>query len=261
MRSPTLVFLGLLGLALACKPAAGETTPPDAAGPGANDPAKATRPTYERSVTAEAVMPEILADAAVISPDEVFNDLIPITRENPRLRWRDGGAEVLMVTWTNWQGYADQVGKKVPAGREVWVTAAPEVAEYCRAAGLEGEDLVFRLEQYLGLPPHVGKTHFVELWVRPADLLRPCADPEIDDTTCNSDDQPKALTLGSHDHAAWFNALKDKSYGEGGYPWTRLGYTFDWGAANERGASEYLIPAGMEVTVERFVPNAEYCAR
>ncbi|MEZ4454772.1 MAG: hypothetical protein R3B09_35305 [Nannocystaceae bacterium] len=252
MRDRLLV--PLLWVALACKTTTHETASPDAP-----TPAKPARPTYARTVTADAVMPEILADAAIIDPDEVVDDLIAITPDDPRLRWRDGGAELLVVTWTSWQGYAEQVGERAPAGREVWVTAAPEVAEFCRAAGLVGDDLVFRLEQYLGLRPHVGKTHFAELWVRPADLLRPCADPEIDDATCRADDHPRPLVLGGHDHVAWFNALKASSYGEGGYPWTRLGYTFDWGAADERGASEFLIPAGREIVVERFVSTAEYC--
>lgn len=209
-------------------------------------------------------MVAILADAKVIEEGEVAKDLIAIAPGNKALKWRTDGPkkdrpQVLMVTWTDWSGYGEQVGKSMTLSREVWLTTAPEVQDFCRGLGSEGEALQTRLEQYLGIPPGKGKTHFVEMWVRPRDLLRPCADPEITDSVCTTTDQPAALKLGSHDHQAWYEALRAKSYEAGGYPWTRLGYTYDWGAESERGPSEFLIPAGMEVVVVAFTPTAEYC--
>ena len=47
--------------------------------------------------------------------------------------------------------------------------------------------LVLRLEQRLGLPPKAGKDAFLEVWIDPADLFRPCPDPGIADRECQVD--------------------------------------------------------------------------
>lgn len=43
---------------------------------------------------------------------------------------------------------------------------------------------------------------------------------------------------------------------QGGYPWTRLGYTYDWGSrsSNKYGLSEFVIMPGSKVEV-RFTKN------
>ncbi|HXO18393.1 MAG TPA: hypothetical protein VOA87_00560, partial [Thermoanaerobaculia bacterium] len=45
------------------------------------------------------------------------------------------------------------------------------------------------------------------------------------------------------------------------YPWTGLGYTWDWAADNRdhHGESEFVAPTGTQVTVESVTPIAEYC--
>ena len=53
------------------------------------------------------------------------------------------------------------------------------------------------------------------------------------------------------DYIAWFNANAVYSYCENTYPWTRLGYTYDWAEnGEEHGLSEFLLTDGAEVTVE-----------
>ena len=55
--------------------------------------------------------------------------------------------------------------------------------------------------------------------------------------------------------------LRAASYGEDGYPWTQLGYTYDWapGAESEVGESEFVVRAGSEVIVESVTSQADYC--
>ena len=71
----------------------------------------------------------------------------------------------------------------------------------------------------------------------------------------------------SEAHRAWFTNQEQKSYGADGYPWTRLGYTYDW--ANRRnegrrqsevGLSELVIRAGATVRVEDVEKTDVYCA-
>ena len=57
----------------------------------------------------------------------------------------------------------------------------------------------------------------------------------------------------------WFddNILDSYFYGE--YPWTRLGYTYNWsGHGTEYGVTEFLVKQGAEVEVEFTVSADEF---
>src|SRR5690606_23820671 len=106
---------------------------------------------------------------------------------------------------------------------ETWVTVAPEVQAFCRESGLEGAELDMRLRQGLGLPPDAPYTHFAAYWVATDDLFRPCPDPQISDRDCELDfPAPKHLIQVNPEYKAWFNELRETTYGLDGYPWTRL---------------------------------------
>jgi hypothetical protein len=226
------------------------------AAPATAAPAAAAAPAAPSMTYAEA-----LKDAAEARPEEISRNLVAIVPGEPKLVWSEEGQKkrVLTVTWTSYAGYDNQVGKAVPLGREVWVTPAPLVAEFCKGRGGDAEALKARLEQLLGLPLKSGKDRFVELWAEPKDLFRPCADPEITDHECEV--EPRAVTTFqtvSPEHLKWFEDLKAQSYGEKGYPWTRLGYTYDW-AGPKVGLSELVIKKGAEATVKKVASIEEYC--
>ena len=47
-----------------------------------------------------------------------------------------------------------------------------------------------------------------------------------------------------------------------GYPWSRLGYTYDWGnPESEVGLSEFVVAAKSKVVIEKVYSNAEYCGQ
>jgi hypothetical protein len=113
----------------------------------------------------------------------------------------------------------------------------------------------------LGVPPNNGKTTFVEFWASPEDLFRPSPDPEITDQEAGLDFPQSAeyVTVDSN-YIQWFNNLRNSSYGANGYPWTRLGYTYDWGNPFTRvGASEFVIRSGATVGVYLTATTEEYC--
>ena len=57
----------------------------------------------------------------------------------------------------------------------------------------------------------------------------------------------------------WFNRLKSESYGENGYPWTRLGYTYDWGnPKGEVGLSEFIIKSGATIKIHSVIGTLDY---
>lgn len=212
-----------------------------------------------------------IRDAEAAEPREISTRLTAIVPSDTNVVWEGapGASRVLMVTWTSWTGYDDLVGKSirvsdlaksVETSRDTWVSSAKEVRDFCARQKLNSEDMTLRIEQLMGLPPHGGKTRFVAFWVDPEDLFRPSPDPEISDHEASLDFpvSTRFVTV-SEEHIDWINALKEESYGPGGYPWTRLGYTYDWGnPLCEVGLSEFVIRTGATVDVESVTLNEDF---
>ena len=218
--------------------------------------------------------------------DHVSTDLAPILRTNPDLRW-DAQGRVLMATWTKKKYYDGKVGQPytLPAGDNpvtVWVTAVPYLQRSCRGWGLPPQDLPLRLAQALGMPPPKpdGYDAFVQMWADPRTFFRPCPDPEITDRECqvslnggpvdrtapcpwSKDQVSKTFVAVSDKHVDWMCANWKTTYTEPGktrYPWTALGYTFDWGdLLHPQGQSEYVVPPGTTVWIESISSAEEYC--
>ncbi|MEM9542930.1 MAG: hypothetical protein AAGA60_25985 [Cyanobacteria bacterium P01_E01_bin.42] len=197
-------------------------------------------------------------DASVAEESEMSRDLWAITPENPDILWQDDETKdkVLLVTWTSWDGYDDLEGSDMELSRDVWTTIVPQTRQFCQALALDPQSKSLRLEQFLGLPSYNGKTKFVELWAKPEDVFRPCPDAEINDRQCDLEFRDSV----DPQHKDWILNLESSSYGEGGYPWTRLGYTYDWGNLDtEVGGSEYVIKSGATVGVEFVTTTEDYC--
>lgn len=189
---------------------------------------------------------------------------------NPNVQWQGepGASPVRMVTWTDWHGYDGKAGETMTLGRDVWVTLVPELRNTCRrwarrgrSGGRHDKGLARRLEQLVGLPPDDGRDRFVEMWVDLEDLFRPCPDPEISDRQCELDFPVSAYSELSPHYATWFNNLVETMYGEGGYPWTRLGYTYDWGRSprGNVGLSELIVRQGADVEISAVYEDLKYC--
>lgn len=189
-----------------------------------------------------------ILDMSLPQPWEVSSRLVSIPEDAP--------ARVL--TWARDGQFA--LGETV-AGREIWVTAVPHLRRFCQALS-NRSDLVVRLEQRLGLPPASNKSVFVEIQVaRPADdLFRPCADPRIDTSTCSLGPPESDAPF---DHRNWFLTQYFSSYAQAHptrYPWTSLGYTYDWGdPSSEEGESEFVIKPAATINVLSITTTEDYC--
>jgi hypothetical protein len=212
--------------------------------------------------------PNAAYHAAVLeaqNPDasDISKDLWAIVPANDQLVREPllGSDRVLVVTWTSYTGYNNQVGQDIQTTREIWVTAVPQVQDFARNNMVMPWDLTLRLEEYLGVPPNSGKTTFVEFWVSPEDLFRPSPDPEVTDQEAglNFPQSDQYVTVNAA-YVQWFTNLMNTSYGENGYPWTRLGYTYDWGNPfTHVGASEFVIRVGATVGVYSTSSTTDYC--
>lgn len=181
---------------------------------------------------------------------------------------------VAALTLTNDASWAvGQEGKTIALNNSygTWITVEPEVKEICK--GFPRDGVIDKLHYLLGLKPAVEAdkaAKFVRFTVAKQDngptgtgIFRPCADPDpAKDSCANKINGPSAFV-------SWFANQQVFSYRKGpemsqtGYPWTRLGYTYNWdpAATDIRGAQEYIVPDKTMVTVTEIVPAAEYCGR
>jgi hypothetical protein len=201
-------------------------------------------------------------DAEIASREEISKNLTAIVESNNDLIWeklKTNQTRVMVVTWTG-DFYDDKVGRSIEIDRYVWVTAAPELKDFCTDYQTEYPNLTIRLKQLLGLPPDAAKSRFVEIWVYPNDLFRPSPDPEITDNEAELTFPESRFLNVSAEYIMWFNEQMAGSYDQDGYPWTRLGYTYDWAnPESEVGLSEFVINKGSIIEVNGSYNLRDYC--
>ena len=218
------------------------------------------------------------------TPDMISKTLTAITVDNPNLIWENDvvGSRVLVASYASDDGGKTQPCKDCKYYRTKWVTVVPELYDFFRDKAFSTK----RLEQVLGLPPCYGNSKIIEFFVSPADLIRPSPDPEIIDQEATLDfpwENNWAMQLKSYgpgdpnnlfddfnpncscpfdpadpchrqtmNYEEWFNNRNAVIYGtdppncSAPYPWTRLGYTYDWGNdRHPKGLSEFVLLGGI----------------
>jgi hypothetical protein len=206
---------------------------------------------------------EAILKAMSPNPDKAYANLVSINPQNQNLIWKNIKNEdyILVVTWKS-----DTINYKTDKNtgfyntgeRLNWVTTAPELLQ--RMKKEKAEDVELRLKQLLGLPPVSVYNYFVEFWVKPKDLFRPCPDREITDNRCDLCFPNNNDSL----YISWINDLRIKSYYQcelyNKYPWTQLGYTFDWNPENKShiGLSEFVIERNKNVIINRIYTTKDY---
>jgi hypothetical protein len=241
-------------------------------------------------------------DALTLTVAKISKNLTPVRPENGNLQWENSivGSRVLVATYIENQAacenYNNQTTGGCKAGQECpaywynsWVTVVPELRNL-----LGSSPTLLRLAQALGLPPPgsgktLTNTCILELYVSPANLFRPSADPEItdqeaelsfpsdgfrkyDDTVLVYSDMPcdnafcssctSSGKCGMTNYRNWFAVRRTYIYSLATpYPWTALGYTYDWGnpVAPHIGVSEFVINAGSS-GIPVFIKSVKWTA-
>ena len=263
-----------------------------------------SEPVSPTPVSLQAQYSSAVADTRIAALPEISRYLTPINNENPNLIWENGvvGSRLLVVTWLGDAGKYYKCsdpggcsgntscveGGECPTYRyDSWVTVVPEIKNFF---GLTVPQPL-RVAQLLGLPPEYAVAgdpkeakYMLELWVSPHDLFRPCPDAEISDTVCETSfpmDAFRMLDLNNKvrategadygvfkTYSSWFNNRTRNIYttGSSPYPWTRLGYTYDWGSSNHVGLSEFVVHgrkadgSGIAVGIKSVKTTTEYFA-
>ncbi|WP_294142280.1 DUF3810 domain-containing protein [uncultured Sanguibacteroides sp.] len=202
-------------------------------------------------------------DARKVDSTKLWNGLIPIIRElgNSQIRWLDLDTNQMLLV-------VSMMGKKElrywPEGDEFktsshisWVVLPFELRQKMDVQPLKDSlEVRMRMLQLLGLPPTCSYDMLVFFWVKKEGLRRPSRDPEIDDTVAS-------LNYTIHadkDYREWFEQNILRSYtGNPPYPWTQMGYTYDWNDSADRyGVSEFIVWPETLVKVEQILSCWQY---
>ena len=208
------------------------------------------------TLTLNEMYQNAIEDAMIAKPSEVYGGLTPIVDSNGNLTWQgeEGNRSVLVVTFTKYASSYPEGESVNTTWGETWVTVVPEIRTFFQNH-TETTNITLRMLQLLGLPPNNSNSYFVEMWVQPQALFRPCPDNEITDTTAELT-FPASVTA---DYKAWFNGNIIYSYYPEKYPWTRLGYTYDWSNPQAPiGLSEFVLKQYSTITVKSVTPIQEY---
>jgi hypothetical protein len=200
------------------------------------------------------------------TPQKINYKLLPIIG-NPNIidTLIEGEKYIKMVSWTSNPADFPDTGKYNTNKNDIWVTAAPTIRDSCISFYKTKKDANMRLRQLLGLQPFSVETFFLEVWIKPINLFRPCPDNGTEDTNCELN-MPITVTEA---YREWFNNLRasqyndcsDTTFNQSGYPWTQLGYTYDWSPENPShvGLSEFIITRDTDIYICGKYNTKKYC--
>lgn len=246
-----------------------------------DDDSSSSAPNYQ------ALYDAAVLDAANAQASDIRSYLITVDKNNKsdsRLQW---GADanpasatndkILVCTFNRYpESYKDGSNIKLDYTGFSWVVSKPELCD--KLLPYVDDTLThfaMHLKSLLGMPLSSTNTHLTAFWVKPEDLMRPAYNPDITRQIIAADIVDGDLTAGgiseksftgmseaktdtdgtgAETFAAWFKANAQSSYetGRTKYPWTRLGYTYDWLNTDGEvyGLTEFLVKHNSTVKIE-----------
>lgn len=207
-----------------------------------------------------------ILDAMVADSSEIIDTLWALTPKNTSLKWKtiNGKPHVLLASYMRYPS-SYPVGDSITTSwGESWLFVPQQMKARIGSSFSVTSDTTMRICQLLGLPPanERSNTHIAEIWVNPERLYRPAGNPVITTTRSGA-----ALSINSTGtFTSWFNNYIVFAYyrtlsatADYHYPWTRLGYTYDWAPkANEVGLSEYVLQSNSGAWVEKVSKVSDY---
>ena len=221
--------------------------------------------------------------------DPVVHNLVQLKKSDPRVRWRsiDGRRHVLVATVRRDPVSDVARGEAFDLRSAKWVVVPRQLRQRCvrigcRSMGPRRLDLT--IKQFIGLPPDGDYRLANTFWARPRDIFRPCLQPSVRASSCPRRARGPLPTINGtsvrtflRDQAeyAWrwprrWNPATAVSCSGAfpeprncyGFPWTELGYTYDWAPNRSHiGLSEFVVTAGSRVYLNRVQSQRAFLAR
>ncbi|WP_375496617.1 hypothetical protein [uncultured Nostoc sp.] len=232
----------------------------------------------------EAKLNEAIKDTEITDDKtKVIKNLIVLGKNNQVNNMNENSNEqkILMVSWIDltdkYNKHWEEHLKKHELDKidhTTWLTVPDQVKDFCNKCkginmDISGKMMLsLRLQQYLGLLLTLKdkKTHFVEILVKAKDIERPCTNSDISTSSCTNFDfnslDKTSFLYTQFNKTHYLNKEKPKKL----YPFTGLGYTYDWGNPKTHvGATEFIIKGNKEKPVEVEVVSIksteEYCQK
>ena len=207
-----------------------------------------------------------IKDAMIADSSEIVDTLQPITAGNSLLQWKtiNGQTYVLMATFMKFPDSYPEGDSITNTWGTSWLFIPAQLKNRIAAGFTPASDTVMRICQLLGLPPANSRsnTHIAEIWVNTANLFRPAGSSAINTTRTGAvymNDFPANVGSWFNDYIiyAYYHPLTSAT--DYHYPWTRLGYTYDWApGSKEVGLSEYVLQQSSGCWVEKVRTASEY---
>lgn len=212
-----------------------------------------SQPAISETRTLTQLYEAAVRDAMTVEPEEL-QPLVSLGKNEPYATYDEQG-RVLLLTFHKYpDSYPGGADVNLKWG-EVWTFTGGELADWFDENEEGVNDWPLRFRQLIGLSPDNQATHFTALWVKPEDVLRPAY---IQETRKVQMTNALAENTGE-EFKAWFDGNIVRSYFDSAYPWTRLGYTYDWADnGKEYGLSEFLVKEGSDVTVAYTSTTEEF---
>ena len=227
-------------------------------------------------------------DALTVEPEELL-PLVSLNRGDPMVTFDEQGRVLLLTVHAFPDSYPQDRDMKLQF--QCWTFTDKEFAAWFAVNDHDVSDWSVRVNQMLGMPADRHSTHVTAMWVNPDDVIRPAYRSDVHNSRpadsfatvhAELESQKKAdktavaagLHGSMHDPIIfenWFNSRIIASYfSQKEYPWTRLGYTYDWlhavradghNGSCEYGVSEFLVPVDTKVKVAWTLPLADFITK
>ena len=218
----------------------------------------------DRDSILDAKFADAVKDASEALEEEKYT-VVTLDEYSDKVTWNADKTKLLVVALTsNPELYKED--ETVKFDDVVWVVNDKELWNWFQdhKDGVRNWDL--RFKQLFGEPRTSAATHMAFLWVNPEDLMRPAYVPDVKAYDMHTSFEGEFNNdAGNSDRMMWFKNWFDdraaKSYsGPDARPWTRLGYTYDWGSsADKYGLSEFIVVPGANMVV-RYTRNFKFVA-
>lgn len=185
---------------------------------------------------------DALEDAKTAQVEEI-KELVNLVATDSHTLWNEAQNKVLLFA-VHAQKNKYQDDTSVTLEEDVWLYSVKEMRDWYLPIRLDVHAKEYRSQQLLGLNMNYSITHVTTFWADANNVYRPAY---IKDVTSK-------MEIGFPNNETdsfknWFNKQEEKLSEV--RPWTKLGYTYDWGNSNHYGLSEFVAFSGSEMLVNK----------